>query len=80
MSGKPNAVEKWKQLHREWSDADQWARRAQGEIRLAFERGRLGSAGPTLDAVRQADELQRKADWLRIALDAHVMGALRGFE
>ncbi|MFM9428609.1 hypothetical protein RCH10_005072 [Variovorax sp. GrIS 2.14] len=72
-----SVINTWKVLHREWKAAEKLARDAQGESRLSFERGRLGSAGPTIDAVRRADELQRQADLLRIALDAHVESAMK---
>lgn len=77
MAEAPDAVEKWKQLHVEWKEAEQRARAAQADIRLSFERGRLGSAGPTIEAVQRADDLQNAADVLRLAVDAHVSRSMR---
>lgn len=77
MSIDPSVIDRWKVLHREWKAAEEMAREAQRDIRLSFERGRLGSAGPTIDAVARADTLQRHADLLRLALDAHVETAMK---
>jgi hypothetical protein len=77
VSAELSVIDRWKVLHREWKAAEKLARDAQAEIRLSFERGRLGSAGPTVDAVGRTDTLQRRADSLRVTLDAFVEKAIK---
>ena len=66
-------IQQWRRLNRRWWMADQMARKAQGEVRIAYEEFLLGGLGPTRTQLRKMDERQRRADRWRLRIDILVI-------
>lgn len=66
-------IQQWRRLNRRWWMADQMARKAQGEVRVAYEMFLLGGVGPTRFQLRTMDERQRRADRWRLKMEILVL-------
>lgn len=76
MAVGPQWLKTWKRLYARWNEADQRARKARGETTVAFMECINGEgSAPTPAQLDKVNQLERAADWLRIEMDAQILGA-----